>query len=307
MDVPNHTHIILLNKFMRELQRKLQTTKSELSAHQIFGDVIRLRDRVIIPRYETIGLLPERFNDLMWLGDFKDIERRISSIAKTINTRHNYIKNIISLLRTAEDSRYDPIIDHYRNVMKTTVEEREKELIENREADHDLTWKDILAKRDAIEDKKSIEYLVMCLYTMIPPLRDDFVNMDVVKTAAEATDPKTNYYVFETKKFILNEYKTKNIKGVSEITAPDELHEVILRCRPRGGFMLPGYNGTKRIKSAHYYISKVIGQKFGPTRLRSVFVSEYGEDLKKYVDNANMMCHSVYTATKYYAKTPATS
>jgi hypothetical protein len=307
MDVPNHSHIILLNKFMRDLQRKLQTTKSELSAHQIFGDVIRLRDRVIIPGYETIGLLPQRFDDLMWLGDFQDIERRISSIAKTINTRHNYIKNIISLLRTAEDSRYDPIIDHYRNLMKTTFEERDKELSENRVADHDLTWKDILAKRDAIEDKKSIEYLIMCLYTMIPPLRDDFVNMDIVKTAAEATDPKTNYYVFETKKFILNEYKTRKFDGVKTITAPDELHEVILRCRPRGGFMLPGYNGTKRIQSAYYYVSKVVGQQFGSTRLRSVFVSEYGETLIKAFENAESMCHTVLCATKYYAKTPSTS
>ena len=41
-----------------------------------------------------------------------------------------------------------------------------------------VSWADIITTRDNIKDKTSNEYLLLCMYTMIPPARAD---MNVIK------------------------------------------------------------------------------------------------------------------------------
>lgn len=98
-----------------------------------------------------------------------------------------------------------------------------------------MKWDDIIKIREELRDgiKNAFDYkkyLIVCLYTYIPPIRLDFADMKVIKNDKQARNKDTNYIVFagpETSKFIINNYKTRKFYGKVEIPIPVKLFDII--------------------------------------------------------------------------------
>ena len=120
----------------------------------------------------------------------------------------------------------------FKEYQKKIGEKEKLQVLSESEKEKFLSWSDILAlesKFNKTSDDKShrMDYLIYCLYTMMPPLRADFAPMRVMKK--NPTKDDCNYVVIRKNNpvFVLNEYKTKRTFGKQTIPIPPNLMSVI--------------------------------------------------------------------------------
>lgn len=89
---------------------------------------------------------------------------------------------------------------------------------ESTEGEVVVAWDKILDLHKQIENKKDVsfssltDYVILSLYCMIPPKRNNYVGMIIIKNISEAIDLKKNYYATTDKTFVFNNYKTAKSK-----------------------------------------------------------------------------------------------
>ena len=146
---------------------------------------------------------------------------------------------------------------------KITGEIAKKQELTEREEGKWLSWEQILAVRDKLKPETPDDFfqyqdwIILCLYTMVPPLRVDYSPMAVVEEVPK--DTKGNFLVLSPTKncFVLQEYKTAGTYGRVEFDIPDELLDVLYEWvvyNPSGWLLLKGdgepytdYNLSQRV------------------------------------------------------------
>ena len=116
---------------------------------------------------------------------------------------------------------------------KITGEINKNQAITEREQGKWLSWEEILAVRDKLKPETPDDFfayqdwVILCLYTMAPPLRVDYSPMAVVEEVPK--DTKGNFLVLSPTKncFVLQEYKTAGTYGRQEFDISDELLGVL--------------------------------------------------------------------------------
>jgi hypothetical protein len=106
-------------------------------------------------------------------------------------------------------------------------------------------------KEEATKNLKTkADHLVFALYFEQPPVRNDYVGMQVINAIKDAVDPDKNYYVRARKAFIFRNYKTKTKYGVVRIPASTEVHKAILKYvrQTKSNILLPGEDVSKILK-----------------------------------------------------------
>ncbi|NDC95193.1 hypothetical protein EBZ38_08255 [bacterium] len=93
-----------------------------------------------------------------------------------------------------------------------------------------VSWTDLIAWRDANKDNLSAtDYLLLCLYTMMPPRRLDFTPMKIVRRKPRKMEDGVNYLVLgkSSVTFIFHAYKTHAVYGDQTVKAPKQLERVV--------------------------------------------------------------------------------
>ena len=157
----------------------------------------------------------------------------------SLNTKKLYYIALVATLTRMNEERYTKCLEVFRAKMNSYNEEQQKEYekqeMNEKERAKYCSWKEILEVRnkvwDLVEDYHTYQdYLILCLYTMIPPLRVDYGNMRVF--TEKPTDYTGNYLLYGTKsKFVLQEYKTEGTYGVLEIPVSKSLQRVLKEWR----------------------------------------------------------------------------
>jgi hypothetical protein len=176
---------------------------------------------------------------------------------------------------------------------------------------------DELNKKKTLNEKeyeKYIQYLLLSLYTDIPPRRNqDYMYMVVVKKRPAVMDETKNYLIMNEKKFVFNKYKTSRTHGEQEIDIPDVLMSILTNYFKRRSDMkkfievplLLHYDGTEcnKVNYITRMLNKAIGKKIGATALRHIYLSDkYGDQMKEKENDAKMMSHSIATQEGVYIK-----
>jgi hypothetical protein len=158
-------------------------------------------------------------------------------------------------------------------------------------------------------EKQWVDYLVSSLYTLNPPLRNDFGDMKVFKRR----DPrrKGNELIWNKKPIIvMRDYKTDGSKGGVELPISKPLQKVIAEWFSHLG-VLPSYVlGTKYSDTASL---KLIASAFGTTGkfvgvdgVRHAYIQHHLPDiatnLEKRRNLADRMLHSIDTQLKYFSQ-----
>lgn len=121
----------------------------------------------------------------------------------------------------------------YKREMERELELKEVKMAENRKKKV-VRWDQVIKARDfwleEYEETKDIQsylgYVIMALYTMIPPLRDDYGCLKIVHHTP--TDKNENYYNPREGKFYLNIFKTmKKYPDEPPILFPQKLKKVV--------------------------------------------------------------------------------
>ena len=183
-----------------------------------------------------------------------------------------------------------------------------------------LPWDEIVKKRGQL-DPESIEFLILSLYTMIPPVRADFGNVRVLsREPAEGSVEATrgNYLVVRDKylRLVLNEFKSKGkqLQQYNKVL-PNELDRVIrasLSRQPRSHLLVSPRDQKPFVRDNTYIVfvnrllQRVLGKPgFSITMLRHSYVNSLdyneltsGEKCQISTD----MLHSAGTNDRYRLK-----
>lgn len=181
-----------------------------------------------------------------------------------------------------------------------------------------IDWKVVLQTQKQLELKKDknfksyTDYVLVSLYCMIPPRRNDYAGMLIVKNKKEVKSGN-NYYIIDDKTLIFNKYKTAKVKTrdnnqnyivkTQDIVVCDELANIIA-----GYINHPGNKHNNIMFSNVMFVSRRLKQIFGISKpidtLRHSVVNYYNNNINvgERIKLAENMSHSVMMQLYYVKK-----
>lgn len=162
-----------------------------------------------------------------------------------------------------------------------------------------LTWDEVIAVRDKL-DKTSERYVMLCLYTMMPPRRNrDYMEMKVVPRMNKKASKDSNYLVLNKSRatFIFNQFKTDKTYGQQIIQAPKEL-AIVLRNYYAGKIDKRLMFGEHPSNYITQNLNAVFGKNVGSSMLRHIFLEKYKDPetqavIRDMMGTATAMAHTI--------------
>lgn len=194
-------------------------------------------------------------------------------------------------------SKYFNAYGLYQNAMSQEVHERYMNAEPStKERQNWVTWPEVLAKERelAATEYGSTNHLLLAMYCLIEPLRQDYGAVRILVDKRPAPYSKSNYLIISpdasTGTLILNEYKTAKSYGAFERALPPNLMKIIrqsLLKQPRAYLFVD--------ESGDAYASKNSYAKFSNRVLRKLFGKSF---------TVSMMRHSHISNIDFNASTP---
>jgi hypothetical protein len=279
------------------------------------------------------------FNNLSFLKDTENIEEQLVDYSE--NTKKTFLSGITSVLSLYKDKpTYKKTYDFYYNkMMDKATEMKETDINEktDKQTENWLTWEEVQHVKVILRDLANqfsnskiltanqydvlLAYVILCLYTDIPPRRNqDYMDMYVINEPK--TDDTKNYLDWTNKKFIFNHYKTakkygQQILGVESPTLIEAItlylkHHPLnpspnLKKLPKNTeFKFLVYNdgsGLTAVNSITRILNKCFGGKhIGSSMLRHIYLSSK-YDIEEMKKDAEALGHSL-EQQKEYLKAP---
>lgn len=306
--------------------------KSDLTTAQYNRVLGRLRTGLSQPLLPA-GTAMDTPEALTFLLDPTPVQAYVEDPVRALarNTQKAYYTAILSRVRAAGAAdaafavqaaaalaRYEALFRGHREALEQQALKQE---LTPREQAKFLSWEEVLAVRDTLQGHRTEslaafqDYVILCLYTMVPPKRLDFTPMMVVQRKPREPDSGMNYLIIRsrTADFLFNAYKTADSYGAQTVPVPAELHAVLaewLRLN-RSGFLLVKQDGSpmsedllsKRIMCI---FEREAGKAASNSTMRKAYVTwrRGGEmPLLEKAALARDMMHSASTAELHYLKT----
>lgn len=187
----------------------------------------------------------------------------------------------------------------------------EKQELSPKQMEEYLTWDEILAVREKLADMDNKnktqwrDYLVVCLYTMINPVRADFGDMRVLRKMLGTK----NQIVLEDGPpyFVFRDYKTAKTYGEVRVDIPDDLMAVIKEWfaflgRTPELLLDVEYSGSVLSNYIRACFKKYAGKNTGINLLRHAFITHELSTPKSIHEKqaiASSMLHSRDRQEKY--------
>ena len=238
-------------------------------------------------------------NDIVkCMKDFDYVRNDIENKSQNYNTLKVYAQAVLFF------------IDHYPGMTEKLKDVREsyKEFWEELKllvAENPKEYKDLPSLEDittAVDEKygkDSIEALFIAFYKEVP-MRLDFQNIKVYGTANQVAEDQKKYVVYQSKKFIAEEYnKTSGKYGPAEYKLSNELIQKIkdsLKKQPRDElFVFSNKNPTKAITN----LFTGAGLKGISMNSLRHLMSQTAETPQEKVELAKKMKHTVQASKNY--------
>lgn len=280
--------------------------------------------------YRELFNLPSYDGDVNKLKKYSKVINFLEKRYENPKTRKNYITTIIVVLKSMKVRKYVILkylkcFDKLKNEIDNQYKTHE---LNQKEKDNFLSWDDILKIKDRLKEKYEQidfdkpdlkgdldicqQYLILSLYTDIPPVRNDYVNTKFTEDVNKE-DMKHNYIDVQKQEFYLNFYKTVGIYGVKIINIPNNIIEIIKNFRKINttAYLLVNLKQHKPMNANNLtrYINKIFkhtGKNISTSMLRKIYISTkliYNKNLEENKrELANKMMHSVSMQRDVYTK-----
>ena len=219
-------------------------------------------------------------DNIEFLKDSKKVIDWIEGSKYAVNSKKAIYIAIVGTLKAQEGYDLQPYRSQMDTYNKQVVANYETQTLSALEETKYLEWSKILdaveKARVAVEDVWTLqEYLILCLYTMIPPVRLDYGNMLIVRT--EPSEITGNYLILSKNPyFLFSDYKTFKVYGVMRIQIPKVLYDII-------DLMLPF--------TTQYLLEDRSGAPLGAVALGQLIISIFQRHANKKV-GVSMLRHS---------------
>jgi hypothetical protein len=269
-----------------------------------------------------------------WVYDVPAVMDYLKDMA--VMSRQSRLTGLRVFIQALGDKRAEAVLQEYEPFYKAAMDGRdehyrngaitEKQAVNRREyseivEDANRVIKRALNKEASYTDRR--DAIIAALYTMQPPLRRDYVDMDWIKKpeysklTKEERESK-NWYVRQAAgkaKMYLNLHKTAKSLGQVVIDVPTPLAKLMDKFidASLGRQPILGFSGSKastREKGKRFTAQELTSRMvhlLGSTinNLRSVYVTEKvvnKEQVKKDEETARAMLHSTSAQRGFYAK-----
>ncbi len=244
---------------------------------------------------------------------------------------NNYISAIIWTLDRHKYSQtdLDDIYSIYRTHSKRIREENERELIgkeldlTEKEQKSFMRWEDILQfHQDLLKDTDTdshdsyLNYVILSLYVLHPPVRADYAMMKVfIDDSQIPPNFPDNYCVLQTNpRFVFQKYKTAKTTGTNIVPIDSQLHSILIHWMGinHSDYLLTTYIACHKLFkpiSENALVKRIISlftryknKPVSINTLRHSFVSymyRYDQTMSHKKSNADKMMHSTSMAEKY--------
>jgi len=270
------------------------------------------------------------FKNMGWSKDTATVEGNLESLAESTKAvYYRVLASVLSLYKTYGK------VEKYWKKRGEIAQPAQSDGKTEKQKENWLSWADVMKVRDDLESEinplslakrgraldeedftKLLEYLLVSLYTYIPPRRNkDYSLMRVVKKWRPTMSDEFNYYDRDGERFIFNNYKTAKKFGQQIEDIPEELQDVLelyLKFHPLKkqpiyplivnsvGEELNPINGITRM------LNRVFNKNLGSSMLRHIYLTDKygGEDgtTNTMKTDAKKMAHSVATQQEVYVK-----
>ena len=278
---------------------------------------------------------------LEWVADL-DIIEQVEQFLDTYSapTKRNYLNSIIVALKGLNEYDED-LLKTYETLRDTYHQEylASQSQLTPKQKENWAAWKDIVKVvtryKDSLttvltdkpeeihpsEYKTFNDYVLLLLYTKLPPIRNDFGNVRIIKHDNFATLEKKhksglNLLVVRDnipQFLVLNEYKTHKTYGEVQIPLPEEVKTVVtvwLKYNKSGYLLVGGRSKSQPLGSNGISVrlraifKKYLNKNISTNMLRHIYVSErYSTTVDAMKKDANDMLHDEMTQKKIYVKT----
>jgi hypothetical protein len=286
----------------------------------------------------------EKMNDnqplknLKFLDDVEAIQKKLEHYKQ--NTIRNYLISCVSVLSLDKSNKKKEKLynDYFKLMMQKNSELKKKEATGEKsetQTKNWIEWSEVLKTYenlknlvDEFKNKSSIttkqykyllEFIILSLYTTLPPRRNEFRNMFIVNKLSDTHTNACNYVVLSTKQLIFNQFKTSKKEGALHEDIPNELYEnllIYLKFHPllkgkrlKNNQTIPFlvYDDGKALDSINSItriLNSIFKKNVGSSMLRkSYLTSKYGNVRQEMKEDAKKMSHSVQTQQTNYVKT----
>jgi len=177
------------------------------------------------------------------LSDVKDLDWVPENLVKIVDyienksgystqTKESHLFTLVKVLKEYGDPRTDKVMRKAKAYLNHNNQERAKQSFDKSELKSWRPHSYFKKKFLDVAGEYTIEALILGLYTMIPPIRNDYNYMKVIfnENPYKFKNEKENYMVINDDSFflVMNDYKTKKIYGSKVIdllseTLPEEI------------------------------------------------------------------------------------
>jgi hypothetical protein len=245
---------------------------------------------------------------------------------KSPNTRKNYLASIVKLLRMMPDTETNTkLIGVYSKLMNTEIENTKPDNHYNEKQKANLmTLAEINQIRDSmltgikpadltkrINYDTLLDHMILSLYTLQPPRRNEFYDMFLAKSPSEVDDTH-NWLLWTPKKkeFIFQRYKTAKTYGSERFPLDKDLITVIKNyLKYRDSIALPdnkaflvkyGNQNFENSNDITRRLNRTLGKNVSSSMLRHIYLTEkYGSTIKMMEKDAKNMGHSTEEQRNY--------
>lgn len=212
-----------------------------------------------MPEVSTQKLYVSKIKSLRNKYGIKDLNKYDDVMDNLKNIPEVTIKNFICAIiwfdknvgRNIQSGEYqkldDLVIEKYKRKMYDISKKQndfdESGIMTEKQKQNFLEWGKIIMIRDNMiqENESLLDTLIICLYTLIPPRRLEYVKMIYIdhELDEKEEDIEKNYCVnIENEMyFIFNNYKTKKSIGRIKFTVPERLKNIIMQYVKKNNIM----------------------------------------------------------------------
>ena len=204
----------------------------------------------------------------------------------------------------------------FHTLAKVVDESRELAKANTVETENYITMKELEDIRDSIEksrppefSKCDIQYVLLCLYTMMPPLRSqDHCNSYLYYNSDEVDEKGTNYLCLTKKVLQLNDHKTVASHGPRTVVIPNQLIKVLKEFKKKSESKWVICT-VKKEQFTHcnftHFFHSATGKKISSSMIRKIYLSEKNDgefQAEARKETAKIMGHTLATAMTKYTK-----
>lgn len=160
--------------------------------------------------------------------------------------------------------------------------------------------------------KEDIYYVLLCLYTMLPPLRSqDYYNSYLYEDSTKEDELNNkNYLCLKKKQLIINDSKTSKHYGTKIIDLSEELIQILnnFKNKSKSKYVLCSIKGNKILSNnfPRLFNEALEGKKISSSMMRKTYVSDNvidkNIDVDKRKEISKIMGHSINTQINTYSK-----